>query len=108
MDEEATLLPQTALTIAGHAHVLAQPAAAARVLDATRMEGSLSGARWALLFITIILGVLDLVHNILLLASTGVGIGAGTERGKGTGTGSWLKWRRKKEKKSGKDEPSLE
>lgn len=98
MDEEAALLPHATLTTAGRAQVLAELVAAARAVAATWVEGLLSWARWALLFITLVLRVLHLTHNIALLL---LGTATGTERGKDTATGTRLQWTRKKGESQG-------
>lgn len=83
VDEEAALLPDTALTTADHAEVLLEPpAAAAMAPGATWAEGLPGWAGWGLLFITL-LRVVDLAHKSLLMLA-----GMGT----GKGTGTRLKW----------------
>lgn len=92
MDEEAALLPHATLTTAGRAQVLAELVAAAGAVGAARAEGLLSRARWAVLFITVLLRVLDLTHDIALLL---LGTATGTERGKDAATGARIakSWR---------------
>lgn len=95
MDEEAALLPDTALTPGYHTDILLAPlAATARILDATWAERLLGWARWALLSITLI-RVLNLAHKSIRML-----MGTGTGRHKGTGTNIWLKRTRKEVGKS--------
>lgn len=95
MNEEAALLPDTALTLGDHAEVLFAPlAATARALDATWAERLLGWTGWALLSITLV-RVLDLAYErIRMLVGTGAG------RYKGTGMNIWLKRTRKEVGKS--------
>lgn len=85
MDEEAALLPKTAITTADHAQVLADPAAAATPLGESRVEGLLSWARWTILFITLLVRLLEVIHKnifLLLLVGTGTGWGKVTDTGR--------------------------
>lgn len=88
MDEEAALLPKTAITTADHAQVLADPAAATTALGETWVEGLLNWARWAILFISLLTRFLEARHknNFLLLLFV-----MGTGWGKVTGTVKRLK-----------------
>lgn len=89
MDEEAALLPKTAITTADHTQVLADPAAAATALGESWVEGLLSWARWAVLFIILFIRLLEVIHkNIFLLLLVGMGMGWGKVTGTGTGTGT--------------------
>lgn len=93
MDEEAALLPDTALTTGDHAEVLLAPlAATAKALDGTSAKRLLGRARRALLSITL-LRVLDLAHKSFWML-------VGTGRRKGTGTNIGLKQTREEVEQS--------
>lgn len=96
MDEEAALLPDTALTAGDHAEVFLAPLAATitSFLDGTSSERLLGWAKWAFLSITL-LGVLDLAHKSFWML-----VGMGTGRSKGMSTNMWLKQTRKEVGKS--------
>lgn len=85
MDEEAALLPDTALTTGDRAEVLLAPLAATvtSVLDGMSSERLLGWAKWALLSITLV-RVLDLAHESFWML-----VGMDTGRGKGTSTNMW-------------------
>lgn len=93
MDEEAALLPDTALTTGSHAEVLLAPlATTTRALDGISAERLLSWTRWTLLSI-ILFRVFDLAHKSFWMLV-------------GTGMNMWLK-RTRKEVGKVKDESSL-
>lgn len=95
MDEEAALLPDTALTTGDHAEVLLAPlVATTKALDGTPAKRLLGRARRALLSITL-LRVLNLAHKSFWML-----VGTGTGRGKGTGTNIGLKQTREEVEQS--------
>lgn len=94
MDKETALLPHTTLTIGGRAQVLAELAATTGAVGAAWAERLLSWARWAFLFVTLLLRFPHLAHDGILLLlgmGTSTGTATGTERGKDTGLSTRLK-----------------